>query len=528
MLRRSSYIHQITVDPKGGILIIHAIEAMRLPADRYVNILLDYFSVPHAFADACEALTVSLPFSKKEIGAAIDGLVRRGILTQQTAEEEQTSIISKLAATYGRDPTKKYAENIIDGKRSRSVNFSSDTRLKPASLQEFMRRIDILLCTDEEFRVDVNFLKKDAHRRHIDLHCNVMRPDQLDDHDLAKYNAILISSMSWRHTIVSTLSSDQDPHNFFVAHLQNLVKQLRKKTSTPILIDNLPEPTVQPLGLAESGPEGHRNRFRRANIALAELAATIPNVFIVDIAATLAHYGSASLLDDGLVDFTRFGSLGEIVLHKDAPPSPIHNPFQDKVTFSSSLKGSPFDRAIYLAKARIDMLVALLAISHKTCVIVSLDYTLWPGRLVDTGSPFAWTPEISGAFSYVGLYFGLHEALLCLKKRGITLVGVSKNDPSVFHKLWYYPDTYPKSRLLMPHDFSVLRINNDNLENNIQSITDELGLSTCDVLFIDREARHRNTIEAKFPDIEIWGENPFDLRGCLLNDPRLQARLGAT
>ena len=37
-------------------------------------------------------------------------------------------------------------------------------------------------------------------------------------------------------------------------------------------------------------------------------------------------------------------------------------------------------------------------------------------------------PEISGAFSFIGLYFGLHEALLCLKKRGIVLACVSKND----------------------------------------------------------------------------------------------------
>ena len=53
-------------------------------------------------------------------------------------------------------------------------------------------------------------------------------------------------------------------------------------------------------------------------------------------------------------------------------------------------------------------------------------------------APFAWTPEISGAFSYIGLYFGLHEALLCLKKRGIVLACVSKNDEASVRDLWKY------------------------------------------------------------------------------------------
>ena len=68
--------------------------------------------------------------------------------------------------------------------------------------------------------------------------------------------------------------------------------------------------------------------------------------------------------------------------------------------------------------------------------------------LAETGSPFAWTPEISGAFSFIGLYFGLHEALLSLKKRGVVLACVSKNDEATVRELWKYPDHYPAQRLL--------------------------------------------------------------------------------
>ena len=77
-------------------------------------------------------------------------------------------------------------------------------------------------------------------------------------------------------------------------------------------------------------------------------------------------------------------------------------------------------------------------------MIVDLDGTLWPGVLAETGSPFAWTPEISGPFSFIGLYFGLHEALKSLKKRGVVLACVSKNDEATVRELWKYPDHYPK------------------------------------------------------------------------------------
>ena len=41
-----------------------------------------------------------------------------------------------------------------------------------------------------------------------------------------------------------------------------MIEGLRRHSAAPILIDNLPEPTVQPLGMAERGLNGHRNRFR--------------------------------------------------------------------------------------------------------------------------------------------------------------------------------------------------------------------------------------------------------------------------
>jgi FkbH-like protein len=166
--------------------------------------------------------------------------------------------------------------------------------------------------------------------------------------------------------------------------------------------------------------------------------------------------------------------------------------------------------------------MAVLGLGRKKCVIVDLDNTLWPGVLAETGAPFAWEPSVSGVFSFVGLYFGLHEALKCLKKRGIVLACVSKNDAVVVRELWKYPDSYPRERLLTLDDFVTYRINWNDKADNIRSIAEELGFALDAFLFIDDNAVERDRVRQFLPEVEVWGEDLLGLRRALLEDPRLQ------
>jgi len=297
---------------------------------------------------------------------------------------------------------------------------------------------------------------------------------------------------------------------------------LREMTSAPILIDNLPEPTVQPMGLAERGIKGHRTRFRLTNVALAELASALPGVYVVDVAAALAVLGSERMLDDGQVGFTHFGSPGWLLQRPESEKAAVHGIFPDLAPLAQMLGGDPYGREAAMADKHIDALVTVAGIGRKKCVILDLDGTLWPGVLAETGSPFAWTPEISGAFSYIGLYFGLHEALLSLKKRGIVLACVSKNDEASVRELWKYPDHYPAQRLLTPDDFVTWRVNWDDKVGNIRSIAEQLGFALDSFLFIDDNPVERDRVRARLPEVEVWGEDLFGLRRRLLNDPRLQ------
>src|SRR5262249_9681246 len=166
-------------------------------------------------------------------------------------------------------------------------------------------------------------------------------------------------------------------------------------------------------------------------------------------------------------------------------------------------------REAVVARAHVDALAVVLGLDRKKCVIVDLDGTLWPGVLAETGSPFAWDPANSGVFSYVGLYFGLHEALLCLKRRGIVLACVSKNDEATVRELWKYPDHYPRQRLLTLDDFVTWRINWNDKVDNIRSIADQLGFALEAFLFIDDHPIERDRVRKRLTEVEVWGEHPF-------------------
>jgi FkbH-like protein len=245
-------------------------------------------------------------------------------------------------------------------------------------------------------------------------------------------------------------------------------------------------------------------------------------VYLIDVAASLAAAGTARFLDDGLTSFTHFGSPGWMMQRPETEKTAVHNIFPDISPLASALDGNPYGREVIVAAAHLDALVTILAIDRKKCVIVDLDNTLWPGVLAETGAPFAWHPEISGPHSYIGLFFGIHEALKTLKKRGLVLAAVSKNDEQTVRELWKYPEHYPQDRLLTPDDFVTWRVNWTDKAENIRSIAQELGFALPSFLFIDDNPVERERVRQSLPEIETWGENLFALRRMLLSDPRLQ------
>jgi FkbH-like protein len=520
-LRKSSFVHQIDVGP-NNVLLVHAISQLKLKVDDELGRLMQHFSDWREFPQGFAEVRKLLPYEDQIIAGTINALREREFLTDKSAEEELADIARKLGPTFGRDP-----EELLDRYRRKLKEGTSDYWAVTASqavgdIACEKPRLDLILLGDCDIHMEADFLRREAERRGYDLRVAATAPDDFAFAAEHRHDAVLIGALHARHFITMPEQAGGEPHEIYIAQAKNNLLRLRDKTSAPILIDNLPEPTVQPLGIAERGRSGHRNRFRAANVALAELAELIPDVYVVDIAASLAGAGSIPLLDDWQVGFTHMGSPGWMLQRPEREKAAVHDLMPEMTGLVEIVGGNPYRREAVVARTHMDTLVAVLGVSRKKCVIVDLDNTLWPGVLAETGAPFAWEPSISGVFSFVGLYFGLHEALKCLKKRGVVLACVSKNDEAVVRALWKYPDSYPRERLLTLDDFVTHRINWNDKVDNIRSIADELGFAPETFLFVDDNPVERERVRQRLPEVEVWGEDLLTLRRALLDDPRLQ------
>jgi FkbH-like protein len=522
ILRQSCFVHQLPVGA-DHVLVVHAFSHVRLKVTQEVSDMIEFFATPRPLPDAYEELEKRMSYSRDTLDRSVQSLVKRGILTEKNAGEEMAALVAGLGETEGRDPMSlldRYRREMKEGGES---YWGATTAQGFEELSITAKRVELVLFGDCEIQMESDFLRREAARRNVDLRVSAAFADDLRFASEHKHDAILIGALRSRHEIVANPKAGPHPHQAtYINQVRQMLLNLRERTSAPLLIDNLPEPTVQPLGLAERGLDGHRTRFRLANVALAEVAAGFPDVHVIDVAAALGAMGSELLLDDGQVDFTHFGSPGWMLQRPQSELSVVHHAFPDLTPLIQWVGGDPYIRENTMARIHIDALTAVLGIGRKKCVIVDLDGTLWPGVLAETGSPFAWDPSTSGPYSFVGLFFGIHEALRCVKRRGIVLACVSKNDEATVRQLWTYASHYPRERLLTLDDFVTWRINWNDKTENIRSIADQLGFALDTFLFIDDHPIERDRVRQRLPEVDVWGENLFGLRRALLNDPRLQ------
>jgi len=520
ILRRSHFAHLLRLAP-GRSLVFHAVTQLRMAIDDDVVALLAAFETPRALPEEGQAIALSLGVAMPALAGAVAALFERGFLTDKSVEDERAGFAAALDQTLGADPGEQLDRLRRDRREGAQDYWAAESTRRLASLGQPLRRVDVALFADCDLQREAEFIRREGEGRGLDIRVGATFPDDVRWAEERRHDAIFIGALRSRASIAAA-AAGEDPLRDYLAEARRLIEALRARSAAPIFIDNLPEPTVQPLGLAERGRGGHRNRYRAVNLALAELVECFADVHAVDIAATLAGAGAERWLDDGLTSFTHFGSPGWMLARPASELAAVHGLFPDVAPLRESVGGEPFGREALTARAHVDALVATLGLGAKKCVILDLDGTLWPGVLAETGAPLAWSPEISGLSSYVGLYVGLHEALKMLKRRGVVLAAVSKNDEELVRKLWVWPDSYPRDRLLTPEDFVTWRVNWRDKPSNIREIAEELGFALDAFLFIDDHPLERERVRRELPEVEVWGDNPFALRRQLLADARLQ------
>jgi FkbH-like protein len=522
IFQKSRFVHLLPL-PHGRSLAVHAVSHVRLTADADLTQVLEYFAQPRKLPDDLGGLLALVPYSAEVLINCLGSLHEATLITHLTPDEELAEAADRLSERHGREPS-----DLLDLYR-RALKEGSDPAWAigvAKGIHDFagspLPALDVLLFGDCDLQMESEFLRREGQARGVDLRIAATFPDDVRFARERSASAMIVGALRSRRTLFDDPAAGDPPYAHYIAEARALLDGLRAASRAPILIDNLPEPTVQPLGAADRGVDGHRNRVRRANLALAELVETYDDVHLVDLAAAFNASGAAKMLDDGLTSFTHFGAPGWMLQRPARERQAVHGLFPDLAPLAAQVDGDPYLREGVAAKAHMDALTTVLGLDRKKCVILDLDGTLWPGVLAETGAPFAWSPEVSGAYSYVGLYFGLHEACKALKRRGVVLACVSKNDEATVRELWRYPDVYPLDRLLTPDDFVTWRVNWDDKVDNIRSIADELGFALDAFVFVDDNPVEREQVIQRLPEVAVLGADPFALRRALLDDPRLQ------
>lgn len=133
---------------------------------------------------------------------------------------------------------------------------------------------------------------------------------------------------------------------------------------------------------------------------------------------------------------------------------------------------------------------------EKKLLLLDLDNTLWGGEVGELG----WENINIGGHNYIGeAFYDFQKKILSLKKRGVQLAIISKNDEKNV-KIAFKKN---KEMALKLEDFATWRINWEDKAKNLTEIVDELNLSLDSCVFLDDNARERNRIKTAFPDILV-------------------------
>lgn len=143
-------------------------------------------------------------------------------------------------------------------------------------------------------------------------------------------------------------------------------------------------------------------------------------------------------------------------------------------------------------------------------VVCDLDDTLWNGVSGEQGSV---GPEMVEAWPT-----GVAEALLYLKKRGVLLGIISKNDEERIRPRW---DAIFQG-LVRLEDFASVKINWRSKPENMQQMLAEVNLLPRSVVFVDDNPVERDAMRQAFPEIRVIGKYPYYIRRILLWSAELQ------
>ncbi len=273
----------------------------------------------------------------------------------------------------------------------------------------------------------------------------------------------------------------------------------------PSFVMNFMVPQCNPMGrlLPRYDLRNVEYFVERLNEELEGLVRGYANAHVLDVDRIAASLGRRHMQDDGVL----FSGHGALLV----PGMTERNRMEQRGCIAQHYDTAPGEAFAAAVIAEAEAMWRTMAQADAVkLVVIDLDDTLWRGVSGDA--------EAVDHHMFAGWPYGFAEALLYLKKRGVLLAIVSKNDEARVREVW----RKIVGRTLRLEDFAALRINWRPKVENMAEILAAVHLLPRSVLFIDDNPAERAAMQASFPDIRVLGGYPYYLRRILLLAPELQ------
>jgi FkbH-like protein len=284
--------------------------------------------------------------------------------------------------------------------------------------------------------------------------------------------------------------------DYLARYLANAVKlNVERKLLTFVLGFMVPQ--QNPLGRFQPRYDLRNvmHFIERLNIFLAAETAKYQNAHWVDLDQISAGIGKKSCQDDMVWSFTHGTTLSDgdhdHDLNRIQPPVSMQHHYVARwLEFYEAVLHEVF--AMYRTTRQLDA-VKLMA--------VDLDDTLWRGVAAEgtLGVAEGWP-------------MGFMETLLYLKKRGIILAIVSKNDEQFIESNW---NRIVGGQIKL-EDFAIRKINFQSKAQNLAEIIREVNLRPQNVVMVDDHPVERSAIQQQLPGVRVLGSHLYYLKRVLL------------
>ena len=265
-------------------------------------------------------------------------------------------------------------------------------------------------------------------------------------------------------------------------------------------------PQQNPMGrlLPRDDPRNLVFVVESLNRQLVTLVASHRNTYYIDFDQIASGLGKQFIQDDSINSSSHGAFLSDFDSTRDE--GRLEAPGRLSQYFD--IRADAFRDAVWAEL--LAMYRTVRGVDQVKLVIVDLDDTLWRGIVAEEDDVSEDTIE--------GWPMGVIEALQFMKKRGVLLGIISKNDESRIEALW---DTIFRGRLRLD-DFVVRKMNWKAKADNLEEILDEVNLLSRNVVFVDDNPAERAEIAAAFPDARVLGARLYQLKRLLMWAPETQ------